>query len=32
MGTKKTYKIETQFLVGFFQRRDRDSNPGYPKV
>ena len=27
LGTKKTYKIETQFLVGFFQRKERDSNP-----
>ena len=24
LGTKKTYKIETQFLVGFLERKDRD--------
>ena len=24
LGHKKTYKIETQFLVGFLERKDRD--------
>ena len=27
LGTKKTYKIENQFLVGFVERKERDSNP-----
>ena len=27
LGTNKAYKIDNQFLVGFIQRRERDSNP-----
>ena len=29
-GHKKAYKIEYQFLVGFFLRYGRDSNPRPP--
>ena len=27
LDTEKAYKIDNQFLVGFIQRRERDSNP-----
>ena len=27
LGTKKTYKVEIQLLVGYSERRGRDSNP-----
>ena len=32
LGIEKTYKIENQYLVGLFQRRERDSNPRYLSV
>ena len=32
LDKEKTYKIENQYLVGFFLRRERDSNPRYLSV
>ena len=32
LDKEKTYKIENQYLVGLFLRRERDSNPRYLSV